>query len=90
MNFKNKEVFLNIKFQKSDTFKNPFIYYYPGCSKELIDNINDICPICYKIIKKSKVFPDSCQHAFCLHCLSTWKESNSTCPICRKYFRLIK
>ena len=64
---KNIELFLDIKFQKPDDFKNPFIYYYPGCSRELPDKIKTICLICYKIIKESKVFPASCEHAFFLN-----------------------
>ena len=44
----NKKMFLKFKIQKAPDFKNPFLYYYPGCGKNLLEKINSVCPICYK------------------------------------------
>ena len=90
MNPKRSEILLTFEIPKPSDFKNPFLFYFPGCSKNLIENMNPICPICYRIIIETIVFPDSCSHAFCMDCLSKWKNINSSCPICRKPFKSIK
>ena len=86
----NKKMLLKFKIQKAPDFKNPFLYYYPGCGKNLIEKINSVCPICYKVLYDDIVFPDSCAHSFCFACLSKWNKYNSTCPLCRKSFITFK
>ena len=90
MNAKNKNLVLKFEIEKAPDFKNPFLYYYPGCCKNLIEKMNHICPICYKVLNDDLVFPDSCSHYFCFVCLSKWNTYNSTCPLCRKPFITFK
>ena len=86
--FNDKVLYFEIP--KPPDFANPFIFYYPGCPKNLKEELTLIFPICFKIRKSSFAFPDSCQHIFCSKCLSNWKRYNTTCPMCRKSFKLIK
>ena len=86
MNAKNKNLVLNFEIKKEPDFKNPFLYYYSGCCKNLIEKINHICRICYKVLNEDIVFPDSCSYYFCFACLSKWNTYNSTFPLYRKPF----
>lgn len=90
MDFHNKELFFTFKLQHSESLSNPFIYYYPGCSKTLFSKTKEICSICYNDISYTKVSPDSCTHFFCKNCLSNWKKYRPTCPLCRSRFNQIK
>ena len=40
------------------------------------------CSICFERCNNS-VTPDTCQHAFCLPCLTTWARQAGSCPVCR-------
>lgn len=89
MTYAYKEKVLYFEIPKPSDFTNPFIFYYPGCSKNLKEEMALFCPICFKNLKSSFAFPDSSQHIFCSNCLSNWKKYNSTCPMCRKSFSLL-
>jgi hypothetical protein len=41
-----------------------------------------ICSICQEVKRDNRIIP-TCFHGFCFECLSSWFESNYTCPICR-------
>jgi len=42
------------------------------------------CPICYQ--EYTDVVKTPCDHIFCKNCISSWIETNHTCPCCRKSF----
>lgn len=45
------------------------------------------CPICYDhMTPKTNNCTLSCSHAFHLKCMTTWMETNQTCPMCRMDF----
>eukprot|EP01027_Heterolobosea_sp_BB2_P002247 GEZU01003361.1.p1 GENE.GEZU01003361.1~~GEZU01003361.1.p1 ORF type:complete len:176 (-),score=12.65 GEZU01003361.1:74-601(-) len=46
------------------------------------------CCICFDTIKEQGVL-NSCPHAFCLDCISTWAKSSNVCPVCRVRYRTI-
>ncbi len=49
------------------------------------EDINNICPVCYEVIKNKTVL--ECQHIICLQCLTNIydnKEKIILCPLCRK------
>jgi hypothetical protein len=46
--------------------------------------MEDPCPICYETIDASSghcTLP--CKHTFHFHCLHTWADKNTSCPMCR-------
>ena len=44
-----------------------------------------VCAICLDVIKKNaKII--SCNHRFCLECITQWYAREKTCPCCRKTF----
>ena len=46
-----------------------------------LQSIPKECPVCYD--KKSSLEALSCGHVFCTDCLTKWRQTSSTCPICR-------
>lgn len=48
------------------------------------------CPICLLPFKKQQVAtPASCDHCFCLLCLTEWSKNVNTCPVDRQQFTSI-
>ena len=90
MNKVNKNLILKFEIEKAPDFKNPFLYYYPGCYKNLIKKNNYICPICYKNLKDNFVVPDSRTHYFFFSYLTKWNKFSSICSMCRKLFNSFK
>lgn len=45
-----------------------------------IDDDDLLCPICSERIIETLT---SCNHEFCVNCLSNWKKNKNTCPTCR-------
>ena len=48
-----------------------------------MDDKHDECPVCYCTIADDVARSTTCQHFFCVPCLTTWRKQNSTCPVCR-------
>ena len=46
--------------------------------------LKDECPICMNNIDQNSLITTPCGHKFHRVCLSEWKATNNTCPICRK------
>lgn len=44
--------------------------------------IDNNCPICLNIIKKS-INLSKCGHTFCKQCIHKWLKYSKSCPICR-------
>lgn len=83
------ENFININI-KSKGFSNPFEFYYPGCSKCVFDEKQNICSICLFPLSSKKARPKCCNHIFCYNCIVLWSRKKKVCPICRKkYLKLI-
>lgn len=56
-------------------------------STNINDNENDPCPICYEIYGKEHLFKCStCSYKFHVQCISVWKKTKKTCPMCRSIF----
>ena len=52
--------------------------------KKRIGKSTRSCVFCFEKFQKNEIvrfFP--CKHYFHVHCLKTWFEANTTCPICR-------
>ncbi|XP_028968025.1 PHD and RING finger domain-containing protein 1-like [Galendromus occidentalis] len=50
------------------------------------------CPICLGKLYETTLQgrPESCDHTFCIECITAWSKNNSTCPLCRNSFSKIK
>jgi hypothetical protein len=47
------------------------------------------CSVCYEDIQEQGVI-DSCNHSFCVDCISKWSEESNTCPVCKQRFNSIR
>ena len=51
------------------------------------DGQSEKCPICLLPFRKQEVAtPETCEHCFCLVCLTEWSKNINTCPVDRKTF----
>jgi hypothetical protein len=46
------------------------------------------CSICYEDIKETCKI-DSCNHPFCISCITKWGKTTNTCPCCRQKFNVL-
>ncbi|KAK7869935.1 hypothetical protein R5R35_013713 [Gryllus longicercus] len=53
------------------------------------DDVENECIICHINIEANSKTSLQCKHTFHTECIRQWLHTNSTCPICRKYTRLI-
>ena len=84
---KNKD-----SFRQTQIFNptNPFSFYYPGCSQNLLRKQKCICPICFEILNDHIAYLNICYHSFCSTCIEIWKTKSNKCPLCRRKFSSIK
>eukprot|EP01120_Amphizonella_sp_Union-15-10_P013736 TRINITY_DN645_c0_g1_i4.p1 TRINITY_DN645_c0_g1~~TRINITY_DN645_c0_g1_i4.p1 ORF type:complete len:227 (-),score=36.00 TRINITY_DN645_c0_g1_i4:5-685(-) len=55
-------------------------------SKE-VQSLDKTCPICLNdILEENLAQLKSCQHYFCLGCISTWAKTKLSCPLCKASF----
>lgn len=52
----------------------------PEASREEIDSLQDVCPICLEELKTARVTP--CNHYFHNICLKKWLKVQNKCPMC--------
>lgn len=52
--------------------------------------IDDTCPICLEPISITSCRPVACNHVFCLSCIVQWTKQNSSCPMCRQNYNMIR
>lgn len=54
--------------------------------------INDVCLQCQTLMGQSDINCNigwgACNHAFHVHCISTWIKSHSTCPLCSEPWQM--
>lgn len=43
-----------------------------------------LCVICYEDVELKNVETTECGHKFCKKCLTKWKKTKNTCPMCRR------
>ncbi|APG58361.1 E3 ubiquitin-protein ligase p28-like protein [BeAn 58058 virus] len=59
-----------------------------------IESSKETCSICmeYILSKTNNYFGIiTCNHIFCIDCISIWFKNNNTCPVCReKFYHIIK
>ncbi|XP_063995960.1 uncharacterized protein LOC135173177 [Diachasmimorpha longicaudata] len=61
-----------------------------GSDSEQSDGQTEKCPICLLPFKKQQVAtPATCDHCFCLLCLTEWSKNVNTCPVDRQPFTFI-
>ncbi|XP_015111930.1 uncharacterized protein LOC107037735 [Diachasma alloeum] len=61
-----------------------------GSDSEQSDGQTEKCPICLLPFKKQQVAtPATCDHCFCLLCLTEWSKNVNTCPVDRQPFTSI-
>ncbi|KAJ8667429.1 hypothetical protein QAD02_009092 [Eretmocerus hayati] len=61
-----------------------------SCESDRSDGESEKCPICLlKFHKQEVANPASCEHCFCLDCLTEWSRNVNTCPIDRQTFEVI-
>lgn len=54
------------------------------------DSNTDKCPICLAKFKGQEVgCPDSCDHLFCVDCITEWGKNVNTCPVDRSQFAAV-
>jgi hypothetical protein len=46
-----------------------------------VDNFYS-CPICYEVVWDAKEC-GTCERLFCASCINTWKNKESSCPLCK-------
>ena len=46
------------------------------------------CPICLNDIKETGKI-DSCNHQYCISCITKWGKTANTCPCCRRKFNVL-
>ncbi|XP_077992098.1 RING finger protein 145-like [Glandiceps talaboti] len=54
----------------------------PAASQEQLDEMNDICAICYQELKNARITP--CNHIFHALCLRKWLYVQDKCPLCHR------
>jgi RING-box protein 1 len=54
--------------------------------------INDVCIQCQTLMGQPNISCNigwgACNHAFHVHCISTWIKSHSTCPLCSEPWQM--
>ena len=41
------------------------------------------CSICLEDFNNSEIFTTTCNHKFCIGCITRWVHINKSCPLCR-------
>ena len=49
----------------------------------LLQQNDNVCPICYKNVEKKNAFVTMCGHLFCVPCTSNHVKFSTTCPMCK-------
>jgi len=49
------------------------------------------CIVCYEAMDdKTKAIIKGCAHAFCFVCITSWAQTNSSCPLCKQEFTVLQ